>query len=57
MHKIVRKHRFGLEIYTKNVILGLNLPHLPKILDIKKTFKNLAYGLLSSCKKSRNYVE
>ena len=38
MHKIVRKHLFGLEIYTKNVNFGLNLPHLSKILDTTKNF-------------------
>ena len=46
MHKIVRKHWFGLEIYTKNVIFGLNLPHLPKILDTTKNFQKS--GLWSS---------
>ena len=39
MHKIVRKHWFGLEIYTKNVIFSLNLPHWPKILDTTKNFQ------------------
>ena len=39
MHKIVRKHWFGLEIYTKNVIFSLNLLHLPKILDTTKNFQ------------------
>ena len=38
MHKIVWKHWFGLEIYTKNVNFGLNLPHLAKILDTTKNF-------------------